>query len=186
MNEDTCNNLGKCEFICIHDNIGLIIDCSPGIPRQWGRNRHKPCDRGGHWEDISLIRKPSTEGILHDIIIWCITSPLLAVKCCQFFNEFFWGGAFFMANTWFFLIFQKKEVCNYNSSKTQSLHCCHFFYFNNWEILLNIRDNFSSKKTTLISFHNYCIFLFSCSEIVAWVSFKTRCRMINVILFFFV
>lgn len=112
MNEDTCYNLGKCEFICIHDNIGLIIDCSPGIPRQWGRNRHKPCDRGGHWEDISLIRKPSTEGILHDIIIWCITSLLLAV----FLNVFlFWD--FFMANTWFFFNHQKIEVCNYNSSQ---------------------------------------------------------------------
>ena len=167
MNEDTCNNLGKCELICIHDNIGLIIDCSPGIPRQWGRNRHKPCDRGGHWEDISLIRKPSTEGILHDIIIWCITSLLLAVTCCQFLNVFlFWD--FFMANTWFFWIIKKKRFATITVhnvvSKMQFLHCSHFFYFNNWEILLNIRDIFSNKKTPLISFHNYCIFLFSCSE----------------------
>ena len=84
---------------------------------------------------------------------------------------------------------KKKEFCNYKSlqwslkiaiSSLQS-----FFYFNNWEILLNIRDIFSNKNPPLISFNNYCIFLFSCTEIVAWVSTKTRCRMMNVILFFF-
>lgn len=84
---------------------------------------------------------------------------------------------------------KKKEFCNYKSlqwslkiaiSSLQS-----FFYFNNWEILLNIRDIFSNKNPPLISFNNYCIFLFSCTEIVAWVSTKTRCRMMNVILFIF-
>lgn len=50
------------EFMSMTVQWCHFVDCSPRIPRQWGRDWHQPCHRGGHWENTGFLREPFTEG----------------------------------------------------------------------------------------------------------------------------
>lgn len=73
------------EFMSLTVQWYHFVDCSPRIPRQWGRDWHQPCHRGGHWENTGFLREPFTEGI-----VCCSTNTVVfAFHNLQTFSKVF-------------------------------------------------------------------------------------------------